>query len=624
MNFYMDLLALATSFLALFFVFRAKNRYFFDTGFFMAVANVGFIFSLFQNLVSDLYNLPPSPTLTISLVSIMAGSIGFASYLVPKGGEDRGDSQSRFLLQLFTNPCRPFITFSILLLVWTALSLIVRPWKLIQTQISGGMAYYFIYDLWWVGLSAILLVSFAVLPVRSFYQKSSKVSDPKASRSMRIISICWGFFGLTTFSQAALAQISFLTVQTGVTLVNSALFLLISVALKEPTVLGRIITTPQEIPLTLRGRTRSDTVLLYNAESDRKPPIISFVKDALTNDREVLCLVAKTEIPFYTAMVKGSLETGLSNRKNSINIEAVENILSQERNNEHYGSLFSKARREVVDLDELDGPRCSEIIKKITSSQVPLADKRVWAVSADSEGAAILKALFEENPHIGIIDVASQQQGFSKLLNMKHEDLVGNRILIEYQPTTNYEGIIGIFIREFQANGDSLAVFTSVGSPIYRLVNEQEDLRIFGFSTKTSTPAKISEQTVLLPERDASLLLDALDKFIRAFSGSRVGIIFDVFTDLIISQGFEKVYSPLSSVVEMSESPNVTTIFLINETAVDKKALNGVRGLFKIQVKLDASGLTLAVGASPNKAPGQTGPSDFSIQDSISEEKVSA
>jgi hypothetical protein len=624
MNFYLDLLALATSFLALFFVFRAKKRYFFDTGFFMAVANVGFIFSLVQNLVSDLYNLPSSPILTISLISIMAGSIGIASYIVPKGGEDQKHSQSRLLPQLFTNPSRPFITFSILLLAWTASGLIVRPWKLMQTQVSEGMGYYFSYDLWWVGLSAILLVSFAILPIRSFYQKSSKVSDPKASRSMRIISICWGMFGLTTFSQTVLVQLSVLTVQTAATLVNSALFLLIAVALKEPTVLGRIITAPQEIPLTLHGRTRSDTVLLYNVESDRKPPIIKFVKDALTNDREVLCLVVKAEIPLYTAMVKGSLDTELSTRKNSINIEAVENVLSQQWNSEHYRSLFSKARREVIDLDELDGPRCSEIIEKITSMQVPLPDRRIWAVNTDSAGATLLNALVEENPDVGIIDVASQQQGFSKLLNMKHEDLVGNRILVEYQPTTNYESIIRSFIWEFRANGDSLAVFTSVGSPIYRLVNEQEDLRIFGFSTKTSTPAKISEQTVLLPERDASLLLDALDKFIRAFSGSRVGIIFDVFTDLIISQGFEKVYSPLSSVVEMSESPNVTTIFLINETAVDGKALNGVRGLFKIQVKLDANGLSLAVGTTPNKGSGPAGQVAFAIRDSISGEKVSA
>jgi hypothetical protein len=278
----------------------------------------------------------------------------------------------------------------------------------------------------------------------------------------------------------------------------------------------------------------------------------------------------------------------------------------------------------VIDLDELDGPRCSEIIEKVTSSQITLADRRVWAVNADSAGAALLKALFEKNPNVGIIDVTSQQQGFSKLLDMKHEDLVGSRVLVEYEPTTSYETIIGSFIREFQSNGESIAVFTSVGSPIYRLVNEQEDLRIFGFSMKTSTPAKISEQTVLLPERDVSLLLDALDKFIRAFSGSKVGIIFDVFTDLILSQGFEKVYGPLSSVVEMSESLNVTTIFLINETAVDRKALNGLRGLFKIQVKLDASGLTPVVGASSKKPSDQAELPDVSFQDPINGEKISA
>lgn len=615
MNLILDYLALAASLLALIFVFRAKKRYFFDTGFFMAVANVGFILSLVQNITSDLYNLPPSSTLTIFLISVMAASIGVASYMVSNGEQDMGRSRSKLLVQLLTSPPRPFVIFSTLLFVWTTLSLSVLPWTIVQAQTSDGTAYYFSYDPWYTGISAILLASFVLLPIRSFYQKSSKVSDTKASRSMKIISVCWSLFGLTTFCQTALAQLSVFTIQTGAALVNSALFLLIAVALKEPTVLGRIITAPHEMPPTFEGKTRSDTVLFYNAESDRKPPIIAFVKEALASEKEVLCLVGKTEIPLYTAMIKGSLEVGLSNRRNSVSIEAIENILSQEWDTEHFKRMFSRARRLVIDLDELDGPHCSEIIEKVTSPQITPVDGRVWAVNGDSPGATLLRGLLEKSPNVGLIDVASQQQGFSKLLNMKHEDLVGNRILVEFEPTAGYEAIIESFIREFQANGDSIAVFTSVGSPVYRLLSGQEGLRIFGFSTKTSTPAKISEQTVLLPERDASLLLDALDKFVRAFSGTRLGIIFDVFTDFILSQGFEKVYSPLSSVVEMSESPNVTTMFLINEAAVDKKALNGVRGLFKVQLRLDAGGLTTVLGTLLVKASDQTVLSDLSFEE---------
>lgn len=619
MNPALDLAALSAAVLALCFVFRAKKRYFFDTGFFMGIANLGFIVLLLQNTISDVNNIAPIPVVTISLISIMASAIGLASYLVPEGQEQTRPAPKR-VLQLITSPPPQFIAYILVLFVWTAMSLSFQPWQLQQLQTSIGPTYYFYYDSWFIGLSTLLLGSFILLPVRSFYGKSARVADAKAARSMKIISICWGLFGVSTFLQTSIAQFSVFLVQTSVSLLNSGLFLLISVALKEPTLLGRIITGNSEMVVATYDRDRSETVVLYNADSDRIPPIIAFAREALANGRDVFCLVGRSDIPFYRAMLKGSLEDAQSSHRDTIIVEAVDSLLSEGWNT---GSILnSKLRRDVIDLDELDGERCAKIIATLTSD-LPPVDGRVWAVNMDAPGAAILKALVEKNPTIGLVDVVSQQQGFSNFLNMKHEDIIGNRILLEYEPTSSYERVISNFVREFQANGDAVAVFTSVGSPIYRLAVQHRNLRIFGFSTKTSTPAKLSDQTVLLPERDSSLLLDALDKLVRAYSGHRVGIIFDVFTDLILSQGFEKVYSPLSSVVEMSESQNVTTMFLINATAIDNRALNGVRGLFKFQLKLDEAGLEKIVGASTKQASGMDERSSVATEELAGKREIS-
>ena len=67
-------------------------------------------------------------------------------------------------------------------------------------------------------------------------------------------------------------------------------------------------------------------------------------------------------------------------------------------------------------------------------------------------------------------------------------------------------------------------------------------------------------------------------------------MVFDVFTDLILFQGFEKGYGVLSSVVEMSESESASTLVLINFTALDERSLNGIRGLFRSQAKYDLGG----------------------------------
>lgn len=472
MNPVLDLPPLATSIFALAFLLRTRNRsYFFDTGFFMIIANIGFIILVGQNLASDLANLPPSGFITFSIISLMAFSIGAASYIVPKRQD--GVEEKKILSW-------PFLIYTLFLASWTLVTLSLSPWRIIQTDTLQGPAYYYSYETWFMSFSVVLLLLFVALPIRSFYNRASLLADREAAKSVRIISVSWAFFGVSTFLQTYLAQFSVLTVQTGASILNSGLFLLIALALKEPTVLGRIITSGEFMASTLRLESKSG--------------------------------------------------------------------------------------------------------------------------SANNTSTA--------------------RQNFSMRLEMKHENLKGNRILLEYEPTASYELLVQDFLEEFRTYGDSVAVFTSVGSPIYRIALNEPNLRIFGFSTKTSNPAKISEQTVLLPERDASLLLDALDKLVRAYSTGRIAVVFDVFTDMILSQGFEKVYSPLSSVVELAESPNVTTMFLINEAAMEKHAINGVRGLFRFQIRYDTMGLEKILDSAAKQELSSTGETGPDLAEKSSEARV--
>jgi hypothetical protein len=164
-------------------------------------------------------------------------------------------------------------------------------------------------------------------------------------------------------------------------------------------------------------------------------------------------------------------------------------------------------------------------------------------------------------------------------------------LLLEYEPTSDYEEVVQNFVREFQANVEAVAIFTSAGSPIYRQFRNQRNISLFSFSTKTSSPARLSDEQVLLPERDTSLLLDAVDKLLQALSRKRIGIVFDVFTDIILSQGFEKAYGVLSSVVEMTESELASILVLINYGALEQRVLGAVQGLFRSQLRFSFEGL---------------------------------
>jgi hypothetical protein len=164
-------------------------------------------------------------------------------------------------------------------------------------------------------------------------------------------------------------------------------------------------------------------------------------------------------------------------------------------------------------------------------------------------------------------------------------------LLLEYEPTSDYEEVVQKFVREFQANVESVAIFTSAGSPIYRQFRNQRNISLFSFSTKTSVPARLSDEQVLLPERDTSLLLDAVDKLLQALSKRRIGIVFDVFTDIILSQGFEKAYGVLSSIVEMTENETASILVLINYGALEPRVLGAVQGLFRSQLRFNLEGL---------------------------------
>ena len=477
--------------------------------------------------------------------------------------------------------------------VWTASGFIFSPWSLNQTSLGGVTYYYFSYQIWYIATGALLLVCFVSLPVLSFFHQSKTVQDKKASLSMKIISLCWACFGVLTLFQIAAGGLFLPTSQSIGSVADSLLFVLIAFALREPTILGRIVTSGETVSQAVYSNPSIDTIVLYNTESDRRNLVETFVKDGLATGQDVVCKVTKAEVPFYRAILKGSGLLGSSLGEHSVIIHPLETTVPSGEISSLPSSV-SVERRELVDLDELDLDRCQDVIDKIMVPDSPPRSKhvgRIWALNVEGAHAGILDLLQRINPTARVIDLAMQQDTFSSTFNAKHQDILGNRLLIEYEPTSDYEELVQKFVREFQANVEAVAIFTSAGSPIYRQFRDQRNISLFSFSTKTSSPARLSDEQVLLPERDTSLLLDAVDKLLQALSKKKIGIVFDVFTDIILSQGFEKAYGVLSSVVEMTESENASILVLINYDALEPRVLGAVQGLFRSQLRFNFEGL---------------------------------
>jgi len=180
---------------------------------------------------------------------------------------------------------------------------------------------------------------------------------------------------------------------------------------------------------------------------------------------------------------------------------------------------------------------------------------------------------------------------FSKALGIKHQQMVGRKILFEFDPASSYEKPVRDFIDEALTNQEQAFVFTRKGSAIHSSLSGLEGVKFFCMTQQTSVPKELSENEVLLPSNDVSLMLNVFDKMLKTQQGNIVNIVFDNLSDIILSTGFEKAYQFVKYATEILASPKVTVIFLLNKVAHDIKVISSLQSLFSDQISLGKEGL---------------------------------
>jgi len=470
---------------------RAKKSYFLDSVFFIFAANVGFILYLTDITVSDIANQPTNPYLDTIFLFGTAVCIGFASYLLMGSEGKEGFTEFTKFLK---SPPKSLVVFLVVAIGWVSAALTGLPFTVNNMTAGGELIYYFSYPAWYLVASFILLTAFIGLPVLSFYKQSRAVHDPKAGSSIKIISICWTCFGLITFFQEAFVGGYANFVKSFVSLADGVLFVLISAALREPTVLSRIVTGGETIFQVVSSSTNQDTVVLYNSESDRRRLVERFVDDGIATGQELMFYAVKSEVPFYRAILRGTISDGSTRRGPRTTIQPIDFGSGDELETGLALPGAHRSRRELIDLGSLDLDQCNSIISKVKllDSQAGSRRKpRIWALNVEEAQSGTLDALRAANPSAQVRNLALEPDSFSRLLSSKHQALTRSRILLEYDPTYNYEDAVQKYVGEFQSNVEPIAVFTSVGSPLFTRFRGHHNLRMFTFSAKTSTPSKV-------------------------------------------------------------------------------------------------------------------------------------
>ncbi|MBI2126812.1 MAG: hypothetical protein HYU02_05825 [Thaumarchaeota archaeon] len=208
--------------------------------------------------------------------------------------------------------------------------------------------------------------------------------------------------------------------------------------------------------------------------------------------------------------------------------------------------------------------------------------------------ASVLAGFFNVTPAVLEVRV---EYPFSKRIGVGKTFLTKRNILLEVDPSTDYEKVVKDFAVEVLSNRYVLFAFTSKGSPIYKALSDVQGVigitRFFVMTDRVSYPRPAEGQVyeVLVPQHDQPVLLDVLDKTLKGNPESNIAVVFDSVSDLIISLGLEKAYGFLKHANEIMSDPRITSLFLLSRAAHDDKTMNLVRTLFADHLSYDSSGL---------------------------------
>ncbi|UCE15769.1 MAG: MEDS domain-containing protein [Candidatus Bathyarchaeota archaeon] len=374
-------------------------------------------------------------------------------------------------------------------------------------------------------------------------------------------------------------------------------------------------------------------IVTYTSAADKMKVFSAFVREGLENGDAVYYTCPDKEMEIVRAKLK---EHGIDAKKyekddtlhmnsltehfmsnDKLHIEnAVQSVLDYWNYAKRKGYKHIRTIEDVGDFSFLKGqwqkyvadywyhPKWSDPVRfpewvKTTEPvgvvYVPLL-MEITAINVEGMGetqiADLLKAFGKGTaPAARFIDLIEETSSFSRSMNLNHEQLIGRKILLEFDPVSDYEKTVDCLAKESMANVEPIFVFTSKTSSIHSRLTEESAIKFFLSSVSTSIPKSTSENTVFLPANNVSLVLDAINKVLETSGDANICFVFDILSEMLTSAGREKTYLFLNHALNMLASGKVTALFLLNPSAHESQVVSSLRRLFSNQLVYGKNGL---------------------------------
>lgn len=448
-----------------------------------------------------------------------------------------------------------------------------------------------------LGIGGAVVFAFTLYPFAVLSRRRALIKDKEVRRALQIIASSFSIISVTLFS--ALAVASFGYNFSGPANFVSVILIVIAVdAFRKPTFLKSFLGVVPSLESSPNATRYDQTILIHGPGEEKFGPISKYIIEGV-NQRERVIYFNSGDVAFVTAglsrqgvdatrlMLKGALRIPplgeLYPAKGVIEetpLELVHQLAIEAK------TLGNDGLRVILDYDDFVVRPLQKFVQHLTDPRWTSPDHSLHVLMAfDSTAFRGEEAsLAELERKVRTIDLSESRDSFSQSVGLSHEDISGRKLLLESDPQADYERVFKSLLGETSSNFEKTVVFTRKDSPIYSLALRHPGTKIFLLTSRVSYPKMENENLFLLPTYDTSLLLDALNKTIEAYSDSSFTIIFDNISHFVFTLGPERTYSLVRQALELMISSRITAFFSMNSKAHDQKVLSTFENMFDVEL----------------------------------------
>jgi hypothetical protein len=202
-----------------------------------------------------------------------------------------------------------------------------------------------------------------------------------------------------------------------------------------------------------------------------------------------------------------------------------------------------------------------------------------------------LTEFLRRNTGMELLNLSESTDPFSSMVELDHQKIRGSIILLEYETSSAYEGVVDKFLAEGISNAELCVLFTTKSSKLYRAIKGKRMIKIIAASSLISVPDELPDGEMQIPDKELGLVAAVLSDFIDNSNNSGASFVFDSFTELIRGERWEQVYSGIKQLIDLLSVPNATALFLANINTMEPRFLDALHGAFALQLRLDHEGL---------------------------------